>query len=420
MPNKSKNSLLYTELPKLMQLNKPLVIIAISIIVFVLLFAVISSFNTTKLTKKPNKNATLSSPQNIELSPMLNSLPENYQDIANIKKFNSHGQDTNLETLQKELDSLKAEHELLEKQLTMLSKDKSNALSDNMPAKNSSLFFGNLGPEQENTLLGNKSSTDNSPPTNTSSPFASNSTSHNQNTVVPLTKTQSTYFKQQAFNSHKLAVAKATDSAEDIYDLHNVVTPVSPYEIQAGTIIPAILITGINTTLTGTVVAQTQQNMYDSITGNFLLVPKGSKILGDYDYRLSYGQRRVLITFNRIIRPDGSSILLGKPTGADLQGQAGMEGDVNNHWGRVLGAATLSTILSIGAGVVSDNTGNNGYYQNARQGAALGAASGINQAGQSIVNRSLDIQPTITIPAGFKFNIIVKKDMVLTPYKPRN
>jgi type IV secretion system protein VirB10 len=130
---------------------------------------------------------------------------------------------------------------------------------------------------------------------------------------------------------------------------------------------------------------------------------------------------RALIVFNRIVRPDGTSILLSKFTGADVQGEAGMQGSVDNHWSRVLGAATLSTILSMGAGIASDGErykDSDGVWQrSSKQNALLGAAGGISQVGQTLTNRAIDIQPTLNIPAGYEFNVIVNKDMIMTPYK---
>lgn len=399
------------------QVNKTFVLIVAAVVIFVLIWAISSAFTEQDHTGKKSKALTATADKPLQVSTAIKDIPENYNDMNAVARYAGGLQNNNVTAMQKELASLKAEHEMLEQQLLAISQAKGQQEPsrhedlDSPQARSSGLFFSGIGSDQQSIMGGGmiQSATN----------YPGQPQQQQSQPQIPATPQQAAFFSQQSENAQKLAVMKAADNPEDIYDLHNMVTPVSPYEVQAGTTIPAVLISAINTTLAGTVVAQVRQNVFDSVKGKYLLIPKGSKLLGEYDSRVSYGQRRVLIAFNRVIRPDGSSILLGKPTSSDLQGAAGIEGNVDNHWGRVLGAATISTILSIGAGVVADKNTNgpNAAYIGARQGAFLGAASGISNTGQSIVNRALDVQPTITLPAGYEFNVIVKKDMVLTPYK---
>lgn len=178
------------------------------------------------------------------------------------------------------------------------------------------------------------------------------------------------------------------------------------YEIQTGTIIAAVLLTGVNTAFPGNVIAQVRYNIYDTATGKYLLIPKGSKLFGQYDARVFYGQKRVLLAFNRLIRPDGISVLLNQDSSVDLEGRAGIEAKVNNHWSRLFATAALSTLLGVGTGSLNYRI------------ASTGALDEIADIGQQIFLRALDVQPTLVIAGGLQFNIIVQKDITLTPFIP--
>ena len=204
--------------------------------------------------------------------------------------------------------------------------------------------------------------------------------------------------------------------SQDFESNNAVKYPVSSYEIQAGSFLPAVLITSFNADVPGEAVVEIRHNVYDSIRGRYLLIPSGSKLVGQYAASSSYGQSRVLIVFNRVIRPDGSSILLSSST-SDLFGAGGMEGNVNSHWGRIMGAAVLSTMLSVGTGMVADNHASNTINRGAIQGGLAGAAGNISNIGNQIVGKQLNVQPTLTIPADSEFNITVNKDIILPPYE---
>jgi type IV secretion system protein TrbI len=191
----------------------------------------------------------------------------------------------------------------------------------------------------------------------------------------------------------------------------------SSYVVQAGNVIPASLITGIRSDLPGQITAQVTENIYDSPTGRFLLVPQGTRLIGVYDSQVSFGQSRVLLVWTRLIMPNGRSIVLERQPGADTAGYAGLEDDVDNHWGALFKAALLSTLLGVGSelGAGSDSgTGNNGGLIQALR---LGASDSLNQTGQKIVQRNLNIQPTLTIRPGFPVRVIVNRDLVLEPYR---
>jgi type IV secretion system protein TrbI len=188
----------------------------------------------------------------------------------------------------------------------------------------------------------------------------------------------------------------------------------SPYEVKATTIIPATLITGINSDLPGPIIAQVRERVYDTVTGQHLLIPQGARLLASYDSMVAWGQERVLMCWNRIIFPNGSSINLQCMPAADLKGQAGLTDEVDNHWDRLMAAVGLSTVLSLGAQAAAGDP--SGYQPNLAQRAAGNAAGQLNAAGQGVVQRQLNLQPTITVRPGFGVNVIVTKDMVLEPY----
>ncbi|MBB4383541.1 TrbI/VirB10 family protein [Bradyrhizobium sp. SBR1B] len=185
----------------------------------------------------------------------------------------------------------------------------------------------------------------------------------------------------------------------------------SPYVVQAGTVIPAALITGIRSDLPGRVTAQITEAVYDSPSGKYLLVPQGAKLIGQYDSSVAFGQSRILLVWTRIIMPDGSSIVLERQPGADTGGYAGLEDEVDNHWGMLFKAAALSTMLSVGA-----EAGTSQNESNLVQAIRSGASNSISQTGQQIVQRQLNIQPTLTIRPGFPVRVIVTRDLVLSPY----
>jgi type IV secretory pathway VirB10-like protein len=193
--------------------------------------------------------------------------------------------------------------------------------------------------------------------------------------------------------------------------------PASPFVVQAGTIIPAALITGVRSDLPGQITAQVTENVYDSPTGRFLLVPQGTRLIGVYDSQVSFGQSRVLLVWSRLIMPNGRSIVLERQPGADTAGYAGLEDEVDNHWGALFKAALLSTLLGVGSelGAGSDiGTGNNGGLIQALR---LGASDSLNQTGQKVVQRNLNIQPTLTIRPGFPVRVMVNHDLILDSYR---
>jgi type IV secretion system protein TrbI len=189
-----------------------------------------------------------------------------------------------------------------------------------------------------------------------------------------------------------------------------IAAPASPNILQAGAVIPGALITGIRSDLPGQITAQVTENIHDSLTGRILLVPQGTRIIGQYDSNVQFGQGRVLLVWNRLIFPNGRSIVLERQPGADAEGYAGLQDGVDYHWWDLAKAAGLSTLLSIGAELATNN--DDALIRAIRN----GGQDTINDAGQQIIRRQLNVAPTLTIRPGFPVLIIVTRDLVLEPY----
>ena len=189
---------------------------------------------------------------------------------------------------------------------------------------------------------------------------------------------------------------------------------ISPYEIKVGSIIPAVLITSINSDLPGGIIAQIRENVYDSTTGKHLLLPQGSKIYGIYDSNISYAQNRILIVWQRIVLPNGESIALENMPGVDLSGSAGLRDKTNYHSLQLLRGVVLSAVFGAGTAIVTyEKDGDNNYMSEAGR----GAGENIDTIGQKMADKDLNRQPTIEIRQGNKFNILVHKDMILKPLR---
>ena len=205
-------------------------------------------------------------------------------------------------------------------------------------------------------------------------------------------------------------LGERSESATD--NPHRIEDPVTPFEVMAGTVIPASLITGINSDLPGTVIAQVTQNVYDSVTGYYVLIPQGAKLIGRYDSVIAFGQSRALLVWSRIIYPDGASILIDNMPASDVAGYAGLADQVDFHTFRILKGVVLSTLLGVGT-ELSFGESESDIVEALRE----SAQSSANQAGQKIVQRNLDIQPTIKVRPGWPLRVIVHKDLVLRPYE---
>jgi type IV secretion system protein TrbI len=191
------------------------------------------------------------------------------------------------------------------------------------------------------------------------------------------------------------------------------------YEVKMGWDIPAILEQGINSDLPGEVKALVRSNVYDTATGNYLLIPQGSRMVGVYDSQIAYGQNRLQVIWTRIIYPDGSSINLDGMMGQDIQGMAGFHDQVDNHYKRLIGSALLTSAFA--AGIELSQRQNSSLLTTPSAGQTASSAVGqqLGELGSEVTRKNLSIQPTIKIPVGYRFNVRVNRDILFeAPYTP--
>lgn len=193
-------------------------------------------------------------------------------------------------------------------------------------------------------------------------------------------------------------------------------TPESPFQVMAGTVIPAALVTGINSDLPGDVIATVPEPVYDTATGRHVLIPQGSRVLGRYNSQVSYGQTRVQVVWHRVILPDTSSFQLDNLAGADPAGYSGLEDGVDWHWDRIFTGAALTTLLGVGAELAAPENRQDG--DRVVIAGRDSAQDTINQVGQEVTRRNLNIQPTLTSRPGLPVRLIVNRDLMLRPYQP--
>ena len=217
------------------------------------------------------------------------------------------------------------------------------------------------------------------------------------------------------------AAASATAQSAERPDVGSATVrgAVSPYEVKAGTIIPGVLLTGANSDLPGQLIAQVREPVFDTETGQHLLIPQGARLVGLYGHQTVYGQERVLITWKRVIFPNGTSLTLkdGMP-GTDALGAAGFQDEVNHHLVRVFGSVVLLSIISAGLQLSQIPDFGQGF-SGPTAGNVLGAAVGqqLGQTSSELIRRGMNVSPTIEIRPGYAFNVMVTQDIVFPgPY----
>lgn len=207
------------------------------------------------------------------------------------------------------------------------------------------------------------------------------------------------------------------------------IKPKTPYLVQAGSIIPAVMISGLNSDISGQIVAQVRENVYDSISGKYLLVPQGSKLVGQFSNQVAYGQDRIAVAWQRVIYPNGYSISLKGIPGSDVAGFSGFYDQVDNHYWRIFGASFVMGVITAGMQYSQNNTNSNvqsgGYgftNPNPTVGQTVAGSLGqqLGSTGMMITQKNLNIAPTITIRQGYKFTIMMTADVALKPYKQGN
>ncbi|MDW5318329.1 IncP-type conjugal transfer protein TrbI [Rhizobium sp. PL01] len=214
---------------------------------------------------------------------------------------------------------------------------------------------------------------------------------------------------------------KADFFNQDIKDLgylpNSVVPQLSPYELKRGSVVPATLITGINSDLPGRITAQVSQHVFDSATGHRLLIPQGAKLFGRYDSDVSFGQSRVLVVWTDIIFPNGSTLQIGGMAGTDAQGYGGFKDKVDRHYLRTFGSAALLAIIGTGIDMAVPESSTLATQDTASDAARRNFAETFGRVVERTINKNLDVQPTLEIRPGYKFNVLVDHDIIFPPYK---
>lgn len=200
---------------------------------------------------------------------------------------------------------------------------------------------------------------------------------------------------------------------KNFYNRASLERKLSPYELKSGAIIPAILVTGINSDLPGTMIAQVRLNVRDSRTGKYVLIPQGTKLIGTYNSKLTSGQGRLQVAWTRMIMPNGDSFDLDGAAGVDAKGMNGLTGKTNNHHTKLAQGAFWTSIFALGMGSLMDKVENSNNSSNDM------LANNLSSIASNITNQSIQQQPTITIKQGIRFNVMVEKDMILRPYTGR-
>ncbi|MFJ3459431.1 TrbI/VirB10 family protein [Scandinavium goeteborgense] len=214
----------------------------------------------------------------------------------------------------------------------------------------------------------------------------------------------------------KMAFTKAQHS--NTYLTSGREAPLSQTELKVGTLIPATMISGLNSDLPGQIIASVSQNVYDTATGSYLLIPQGSKLYGTYDSQVAYGQDRILVAWTRINYPDGTTLELKGMGALDAAGYAGFADQVDHHYWKIFGNAFVLGMITgaTEAGVSDDNSDDTSTAESVNN----GVAEQFSETGSTLIEKNLDVQPTITIRSGYKFNIMLNKDVVLEPYQAIN
>ncbi|OJU66570.1 MAG: conjugal transfer protein TrbI, partial [Rhizobiales bacterium 63-7] len=203
---------------------------------------------------------------------------------------------------------------------------------------------------------------------------------------------------------------------QDIKDLgylpNQVVPQFSPYELKRGSVIPATMITGLNSDLPGRISAQVSHNVYDSATGHRLLIPQGAKLFGRYDSKVSFGQERVLVVWTDIIFPNGSTLQIGGMSGTDAEGYGGLKDKVDRHLWRTFGSAALVAIIGTGIDMSMPESSTLATQDTASDAARRNFAESFGRVAEQTISTNLNVQPTIRIRPGYKFNVLVDQDII--------
>jgi type IV secretion system protein VirB10 len=216
-------------------------------------------------------------------------------------------------------------------------------------------------------------------------------------------------------------LTRARQRTEENYLKATRTAPLSPYEVKAGWDIPAVLEQAMNSDLPGEIRALVRANVYDTATGRYLLIPQGARLLGNYNSKVTYGQNGLQAVWTRIIFPDGSSLNLDGMNGLDQMGSSGLRSQVDHHYKSLFASAVLTSVLAAGFQLSQNTTGGQNVLltPSPAQATAQGVGQQLSQLGVELTRKNLNVQPTIKIPIGYRFNVRVNRDIIFDgPYQP--
>lgn len=406
-------------------INKKLVILFAASLVSIIVIAVTLSFSGQK---KTNPNTQVSTMGSSSESEDLSQLPSSYGDANKINRYLDQAAAPSEDSqLKKALNDMKAQQQALRAEMDRLKNQKPEQPAPVTSQVDSEIlkypmFVNNMAPHyKRNRNNSNQQKAGNSKAT------GQNKASSSENKETDYEKANGQDQKESFF---KQKVAK------DFINQNMLMHPISKYTVNAGSVINAVLDTTINTDQPGMIRATVSRPIYDTVNGTTLLIPQGTKVLGKYNSKITYGQERVQVSFQRLVFPNGNSIVLPNEAGMTEEGTTGLTGDVHNHWGQIIGAGLLSAVFNVPALIAMNSddsnddvclerdsggscnrwsSGNN-TANAAKQGALEAMGQSASNIGNKITERSLNLQPTIIAGSGTQFSIMVNKDLILEPY----
>ena len=212
-------------------------------------------------------------------------------------------------------------------------------------------------------------------------------------------------------------LARARSASSSDYSRSTRIEPLSKFEIKAGWEIPAVMEQALNSDLPGELKALVRSNVYDTAAGRYVLIPQGSRLVGEYNSQLGYGQDGVQVVWNRVIYPDGSSLDLNGMIGQDTVGFSGFRDKIDHHYKRLVGFAVLTSMFAAASGIAQNRNRSVLTYPSPGDVAESSVGQQVSDLGSQITRRNLNVQPTIKIPAGYRFNVRVNRDILFdSPY----
>ena len=410
--NRDKKFSLQGKKPKVYELNKRLILIVGGCLSLAVVFAFLFSIKNSGLDHKSVQKGLKSSETGEKaVKSGILSLPENYNDSSKIDRLLGLNKPVKVvhddnSVIAEQIKKMKAQQSRLQSELARIKAENKKKTVNPRPeyissmdkqAMSASIFFPGGAPKPVPV-------------------------DHNKSSSLNKNKEKTVESEKQRFMDGKVD--------EEVTNQHTMQKPISKYTLFSGTSIPGILKTTLTSDNPGSIVAIVSQDVYDSITGQYLIIPKGSTLIGTYNSKVSYGDVRLQAKFIRLIRPDGTSIILPNQAGVDGRGVSGFSDEIDNHWGQLIGAAALTTVFNVPAVAAqySQNQAQSydpttGTYNNPGIATTFGnaalqsAGEGVSQVGNKVTERAMNVQPTITIHNGYRFSVLVTKDIVLPPYR---